>query len=542
MPYTIQTKDGIVLKNIPDEIDPNSNELKARVQKIRNEQSVKTEVSKMREGSALRRGFRGAGASLQNAALGIKDVFTDLSPEEQLTAAANRQFLEEDTAGKVGGFAADVASFAIPGGAATKGLTMLPRIGRVIAANPLKTAVATDAALSAAYSTEDKGEAALAGALGSAAGQGIVRGAGRLLGGVVRPSAEARTLMQKGIQPTIGQGADQGTMSGRLIRRGEEIAESVPIAGTFVSRARQRAADELGETAMQRAVPPGGTAVGGPSRESFQALRSQFDKAYKVLDPLTFTPDKQFSQDLLAIINDPDNFASRSQINRVLAFVNKNFDKKFQSSEQDTAFISGKALKEFESKIGKRIRDLARSMNPEDAAERRILTQVDEALTQYRNRQLPPSIAQDLRETDRAYANYKRLLRAGSYVGADEGAFTPAMLTRSVKAMARNPDQYARGQALMQDLTDPASILRGRTPNSGTVDRAALLGLGAGTLINPVGTLTGAAAGAAGTAGLYARPVQRFMLGGYNYQKALEEALRRQARLAGSVGAAAVSE
>ena len=504
--------------------------------------AIDAEVASMRQGGALARGLRGAGASLQNAAYGIKDIFTDLSPEERQTVDVNKQFLEEDTAGKVGGFAADVASFAIPGGAATKGLTMLPRIGRVIAANPLKTAVATDAALSAAYSTEDKGEAALAGALGSAAGQGIVRGAGRLLGGVVRPSAEARTLMQKGIQPTIGQGADQGTMSGRLIRRGEEIAESVPIAGTFVSRARQRAADELGETAMQRAVPSGGAAVGGPSRESFQALRSQFDKAYKVLDPLTFTPDKQFSQDLLAIINDPDNFASRSQINRVLAFVNKNFDKKFQSSEQDTAFISGKALKEFESKIGKRIRDLARSMNPEDAAERRILTQVDEALTQYRNRQLPPSIAQDLRETDRAYANYKRLLRAGSYVGADEGAFTPAMLTRSVKAMARNPDQYARGQALMQDLTDPASILRGRTPNSGTVDRAALLGLGAGTLINPVGTLTGAAAGAAGTAGLYARPVQRFMLGGYNYQKALEEALRRQARLAGSVGAAAVSE
>lgn len=504
--------------------------------------AIDAEVASMRQGGALARGLRGAGASLQNAAYGIKDIFTDLSPEERQTVDVNKQFLEEDTAGKVGGFAADVASFAIPGGAATKGLTMLPRIGRVIAANPLKTAVATDAALSAAYSIEDKGEAALAGALGSAAGQGIVRGAGRLLGGVVRPSDEARTLMQKGIQPTIGQGADQGTMSGRLIRRGEEIAESVPIAGTFVSRARQRAADELGETAMQRAVPSGGAAVGGPSRESFQALRSQFDEAYKVLDPLTFTPDKQFSQDLLAIINDPDNFASRSQINRVLAFVNKNFDKKFQSSEQDTAFISGKALKEFESKISKRIRDLARSMNPEDAAERRILTQVDEALTQYRNRQLPPSIAQDLRETDRAYANYKRLLRAGSYVGADEGAFTPAMLTRSVKAMARNPDQYARGQALMQDLTDPASILRGRTPNSGTVDRAALLGLGAGTLINPVGTLTGAAAGAAGTAGLYARPVQRFMLGGYNYQKALEEALRRQARLAGSVGAAAASE
>lgn len=537
MPYTIETKDGIVLQNIPDNVDPNSEELKARVAQIRSEQNVGKEVAAMREGSALRRGLRGASASLQNIGYGLKDIVTDLTPEERQDVEVNKRFLEEDTAGKVGGVAADVASFAIPGGAVTKGLTLLPRVGRVIAANPFKTAVATDALLSAAYSPEDKMEAALAGAAGSAAGQGIVRGAGRLLGGVVRPSAEAQTLMQKGIQPTIGQAADQGTMSGRLLRRGEEIVESVPIAGTFVSRARQRAADELGETAMQRAVPPRGAAVGGPSREAFQQLRSQFDQAYKVLDPKMFRPDQKFSKNLLEIVNDPDNFASKEQIDRVLAFVKKNFDSQFQSDASDRAFIQGKALKEFESKIGQRIRDLARSMNPNDAAERKILTKIDNALTEFRNRQLTPEEAVALRDTDRAYANYKRLLRAGSYVGADEGAFTPAMLTRSVKAMAMNPDQYARGQALMQDLTDPASILRGRTPNSGTVDRAALIGLGAGALMNPVGTLTGAGLGAAGTAALYSRPVQRFMLGGYNYQKALEEALRNQARLAGSVAA-----
>lgn len=35
MPYTITTKDGITLRNIPDEIDPNSDELKARVARIR---------------------------------------------------------------------------------------------------------------------------------------------------------------------------------------------------------------------------------------------------------------------------------------------------------------------------------------------------------------------------------------------------------------------------------------------------------------------------------------------------------------------------
>jgi hypothetical protein len=122
MPYTIKTKDGIVLQNIPDDVDPNSPEIKARVQKVRSEIAVKDDVARMRNQGVIGRAGSGAGASLQNAAYGIKDIFTNLSPEEQRTVAANKQFMKEDTAGKVGGFAADVASFALPGGLAAKGI------------------------------------------------------------------------------------------------------------------------------------------------------------------------------------------------------------------------------------------------------------------------------------------------------------------------------------------------------------------------------------------------------------------------------------
>lgn len=260
MPYTIETKDGIVLRNIPDDIDPNSPEIKSRVQQVRQGIQVNQDVAQMREGGALRRGLRGAGASLQNAALGIKDVFTDLSPEEQRTAAANRQFLEEDTAGKVGGFAADVASFALPGGVVakglTKGLTMLPRAAR--AATALGANAAVDAGLSAAYSTEDKGEGALSGALGSVGGQLLGRALARTAGGVVRPSAQAQKLMAEGVQPTIGQGADQGSMFGRRVAKLEEAAQSLPVMGDVITNARGRAQRELVQAAANRAVPPGG--------------------------------------------------------------------------------------------------------------------------------------------------------------------------------------------------------------------------------------------------------------------------------------------
>ncbi len=35
MPYDIQTKDGITLRNVPDNIDPNSDEIKQRVEQER---------------------------------------------------------------------------------------------------------------------------------------------------------------------------------------------------------------------------------------------------------------------------------------------------------------------------------------------------------------------------------------------------------------------------------------------------------------------------------------------------------------------------
>jgi hypothetical protein len=47
--------------------------------------AVDTEVASMREGNALVRGARGAGASLQNLGYGLKGIVSDLTPEQQQT-------------------------------------------------------------------------------------------------------------------------------------------------------------------------------------------------------------------------------------------------------------------------------------------------------------------------------------------------------------------------------------------------------------------------------------------------------------------------
>jgi hypothetical protein len=47
MPYSIQTKDGITINNIPDDVDPNSKELKDRVAKIRSENQMVAPTEQM---------------------------------------------------------------------------------------------------------------------------------------------------------------------------------------------------------------------------------------------------------------------------------------------------------------------------------------------------------------------------------------------------------------------------------------------------------------------------------------------------------------
>lgn len=539
MPYTVETKDGIVLQNIPDNVDPNSEELKARVAKIRAERGVSQDVAKLRNQGAIGRAGTGARATLQNAAYGIKDIFTDLSPEEQRTVAANKQFLDEDTAGKVGGFAADVASFALPGGLAakgiTKGLTMLPRAAQLAAGVGANAAV--DAGLSAAYATGDKSDAAVSGAIGSLGGQAAGKVLSKTLGGLVTPSADAAALMRQGVQPTIGQAADQATFMGRAIRKGEEMAESYPLVGGIVRNARDRAGKEFSQVAFDRAVAPGGVKQ-AVSREGVDELGKQFTKAYGVLDQFTFKPDRQFEQDVLTIVNNPNFRASRDTIDGVMQFFKNNYTNKFQAGPGDVAFLSGKGFKDFDSEIGRRIRDLAGQQGQEALAERRILTAIEGALQQYRDRNLPPEVVEQLTDTDRAYAAWKRIARASKY--SPDGEVTPAQLTRAVKAMSKG-DSYGRGTAFMQDLTDPAAILRNTTPNSGTADRAAAMGLAAATLYNPA-AIGPYAAGAAGLGLGYTRAGQKFLLGGYGRQKAIEEALRRRNAYFGDVGAAIIGE
>lgn len=71
MPYSIQTKDGIKINNIPDDIAPDSDVIKQRVASIRASKAPSSPVDEM---SAMERGLAGAGKAIVDTGRGLEQV------------------------------------------------------------------------------------------------------------------------------------------------------------------------------------------------------------------------------------------------------------------------------------------------------------------------------------------------------------------------------------------------------------------------------------------------------------------------------------
>ncbi len=97
-----------------------------------------------------------------------------------------------------------------------------------------------------------------------------------------------------------------------------------------------------------------------------------------------------------------------------------------------------------------------------------------------------PKYAKDLKSADTAYATFKKVENAAAAAKGSEGVFTPAQLETAVKQ--GNKSQYARGKALLQDLSGTGyDVLGNKVPDSGTAGRLGIAGMltGGASLLNP---------------------------------------------------------
>lgn len=348
------------------------------------------------------------------------------------------------------------------------------------------------------------GGAALGGALGGlqpvASDESRLQnaGLGALGGGVGALGAKA---LSRALSPKLAQGAKElmdegvtltpGQMIGGGFKTAEEKMSSIPVIGDFINAAQRRGQESFNKAALARALKGmGQTPSGEIGREGVSDVSSKLSAAYNDLLPkLKFQADPQFIQDITKI----RGMASGLPENQAAQF-DKILKDQFYTKMTDAGLMNGESVKALESELGR----LAKGYKGDASFDNRQLGDALSAVQQSIRENLArvnPAHAEELSNINQAYANYARIRDAASRTGAKEGIFSPAQLAAAVRAGDKSvgKGQYAKGQALMQDLADTGQeVIGNRYPDSGTAGRAMLpLALGGAATISPTAAIGG---------------------------------------------------
>jgi hypothetical protein len=452
----------------------------------------------------------GVGKAVSDTWLGLRSLVGNASGEEVAERRRLDAPLMDTGAGMAGNVAGQIGMALAPGGAVAgagrlTGSAALAGAGAsMMAPATIRGAATLGGAFGAAQPAADMGERglnALLGAGGGAGGQAALRGLAR----VVNPQTDgnALKLMAEGVTPTPGQ------ILGGGFKRAEEALTSVPIVGDAIKKGQGRAVADLNRAAINRALSPVGDELpkGLAGREAIEYAGAALGKRYDALLPnLTTQADGQFITEVQNLRNMMGSGSiDPGMAQRFESILNAQLLSKFQPGANGAPTLTGQTMKGIEGDLGQLASQFRRSPDPDQRMLGDALMEVQDALRKNTAR-ANPQYAAELKKINEGYANFKRVQKAASSVAAEDGVFSAAQLQSASKALDRSKDKaaFARGDALMQDLAEPAkSVLGPKVPDSGTPLRAMAAG-GALGLFSPT-ALAGALAGPA----LYSRPGQQ---------------------------------
>lgn len=311
---------------------------------------------------------------------------------------------------------------------------------------------------------------------------GVVGGA---LSGAISPNVgqQARALMDAGVKLTPGQ------MFGGVAKTMEDKLTSVPVVGDVIKSAQGRAVDNLNTAAYGRVVAPlkkAGFDASAPTtagRDAIDSISNQVSDAYNSLVPkLTLRKDSELTTQL-ASLNDMAGKglapAQAATFQRLMATVDHNFTAEGVSS--------GKTLQGMLSDLKTAAQGYVSDPSFENQQLGAALKTAQQTLEDGLRRN-NPLYAKKLDGINEAFANLARVQTAGAMQGASNGVFSGAQLSAAVKAGDKTvrDNAFARGNAFMQDLSDPAkNILGSSVANSGTADRAMAAGAAGAVMAKP---------------------------------------------------------
>jgi len=484
----------------------------------------------------------GAGAALDDAAYRVKQLFGNkLDTQETARVQANRDLIGASGEALVGNIAGNVAMTGAPAmgmqNLLTRGAaTILPR-----AIAPAVAAAGTGATVAGVTQPVLQGESTAGnmamGAAGGAIGDVAARGASRIVQPIMQ-SAPVKKLLSEGVVPTPGQATGANSIWGRV----EQGLQSVPVIGQFITAARDRAGTEFNRAAINRALPAAQKgAIPNVGRAAIQqvddVLSQGYDDVLARIGVVKIEPN--FLQSTKAALGDPDLALPPDAQKRLLSIVRLQVLGRAKNGQ-----MSADLAKRADSQLGMLAREYSSSSDADQRMLARGIRQVQSAWRNNITANATPEVRADLDNLNEAFANFIRVEKAAGMQGAKDGIFSPAQLQSAVRATdsSARKGQFAKGNALMQDLSEAATSTLSQTmPNSGTADRAllaSLLGLG-GAAANEYYGGPGFLSALALAPLAYSRAGSRYAVGNLvPGQQTLAELLRQSAPYAAQIGIA----
>lgn len=325
----------------------------------------------------------------------------------------------------------------------------------------------------------EKAKQAVAGGVG-----GFLGAAGsKLAGKVLNPLASKaeQTMRDLGVSLTPGMTA------GGQFKNMEAFAAELPLVGSFISNAKERALFSFNKGVINKALGKIDEKLGADvvGRDAVQAANDKVSAKYdEVLKDISFKLDFPTYTNLLKSVRVPSSSNSRIQVKDELdRIVYSRFPKNGQ--------ISGTEYKAIESDLRKRASDYS---NASTMLEKDVGKALFEALDSLKAglRKQNPEKTSELRRVDSAYGDIAVMRTAAASSGAENGVFTPKQYKTAVrqKDVSRGKTQFAAGTARGQDVAEDAVSVMESTTGSTLGGRIALSNVGGYTVAaNPVTAL-----------------------------------------------------
>lgn len=320
----------------------------------------------------------------------------------------------------------------------------------------------------------DVGENAALGGVAGKTGDMLLGGLSRLIAPKLAPAVQ--TLMDNGVKMTPGQ------MVGGAGQWIEDAMSHLPLVGDMIKGAKNTSLQTFNQAAINRTLQPIGetlpTSVGA-GRAGIDYAATKLSDAYSdILPKLDIGLDGGFQDDLGALLGQARGILPEQQQGQLTNILKNNVLNHFG----DDGSITGDAMQAADSKLGYLGRSYSKSLDPDQQQLGDALMSAQDSMRDMVARQ-NPDYADAINGVRTGWANLVRVEGAGANVGAKEGVFTPGQLAGAVKGADSSVrhNQFAKGDALMQDLSDAGqSVLPSTVPDSGTASRglmtAALLG------------------------------------------------------------------